>query len=229
MDRQLKRRILKRINQKNKSSSTSIMKCLELFCGTKSFRKACPPDWEVISVDIMKKFNPDICCDILELDYKALWDVGEFDIIWCSPPCQFFSVCRNSWIGRHVKLRKEVMTRELILEDEIEHGLPLVRKAFEIIDYFKPSKWFLENPQTGRLKNHITDKPFIDVDYCRYGFDYKKRTRIWTNVDSLENQLCTCGVKRHSVRIGRKDTSRRVGRNERYKIPPNLIKYLLQI
>ena len=43
------------------------MRCLEIFCGTKSFRKACPSNWEVISIDIEDKFNPDICIELQDI------------------------------------------------------------------------------------------------------------------------------------------------------------------
>ena len=42
--------------------------------------------------------------------------------------------------------------------------------------------WFIENPQTGRMKDYITDRPYYDVDYCRYcDWGVRKRTRVWTN------------------------------------------------
>jgi len=195
------------------------MKCLELFCGTKSFKKAVPDDWEVISVDILKKFNPDICCDIMDLDYKK-WDVGEFDIIWASPPCRFFSIARCSWIGKKTKFNNCILTKEIMKQDEIEYGLPPVQKALEIIDYLKPKFWFMENPQTGRLKNHITDRYFIDVDYSQFGYDYRKRTRIWTNRTELKDKK-TCNKKKH------KKCCRSVSLLQRYSIPKPLFDYLL--
>ena len=59
----------------------------------------------------------------------------------------------------------------------------LVKKVLEIIGYFKPKYWYLENPQTGKLKDQsfMEHLPYNDVDYCKYGFDYRKRTRIWNN------------------------------------------------
>ena len=82
----------------------------------------------------------------------------------------------------------------------MEYSDKLVLKSFEIIDYFKPEYWFLENPQTGNLKNRdiMKDKPFYDVDYCMYSdWGYRKRTRIWTNKKNWNNLLCdgsgSCG------------------------------------
>jgi hypothetical protein len=27
----------------------------------------------------------------------------------------------------------------------------------------------------------MIDLPYNDIDYCKYGFDYRKRTRVWNN------------------------------------------------
>ena len=32
--------------------------------------------------------------------------------------------------------------------------------------------------------------PYIDADYCRYGFSYRKRTRFWTNIKWKSRPLC---------------------------------------
>ena len=60
----------------------------------------------------------------------------------------------------------------------------LVLKTLEIIDYFNPEYWFIENPATSKMKDRpfMKDKPFYLVDYCMYSdWGYRKRTRIWTN------------------------------------------------
>ena len=54
------------------------------------------------------------------------------------------------------------------------------------INYFNPRVWFLENPQTGLLKDRsfMSGIPFCDVDYCCYcDWGYRKGTRLWNNVD----------------------------------------------
>ena len=43
---------------------------LELFCGTKSFSKVANEKYNIISLDILEKFKPDITTDILNWDYK---------------------------------------------------------------------------------------------------------------------------------------------------------------
>ena len=155
------------------------MKVLELFSGTKSFKKAILkrfPDAEVISLDFEPKHSPDILTDILEWDYKSIENV---DIIWASPNCKEYSQCKTIGVR------------------DLEYADSLVKKALEIIDYHKPKYWFLENPSTGLLKTRpfMADLPFYNVDYCMYGNDCKKPTRVWTNVKNFKPKLCdkTCG------------------------------------
>ena len=79
------------------------------------------------------------------------------------------------------------------LADIKDIGLPPIHKALEIIDYFKPRSWFMENPHHGRLKEFI-DLPHYVVDYCQYAdFGYRKRTCIWTDLARFEPKLCRKG------------------------------------
>jgi site-specific DNA-cytosine methylase len=170
------------------------MRVLELFSGTHSVGKVCKEyGWDVISLDLK---GADINKNILEWDY-TIYPVGHFDIIWASPPCDTFSSLRRACIGRKLKAHNgEVCTKELLQKDIDNIGLPVLRKTEEIIDYFKPKYYFIENPQTGRMKEYMTHRPHYDVDYCMYSdFGYKKRTRIWTNLEGFEPKLCNgnCG------------------------------------
>ncbi len=89
----------------------------------------------------------------------------------------------------------------------------------EIIRYFDPKYWIMENPQSGKLKDQtvVSELAFSDIDYCKYGFPYRKRTRLWNNLDCwTPRPLCSkdCGSmtedkKRHRETAQRGD--RRVG------------------
>ena len=132
---------------------------LELFKGTGSVGKCCEElGWECISVDIDKQFNPDHLCNILDFDYKQ-YDKNHFSIIWASPPCQFYSKLQDCWIGREKK-NGEIVTKES-LEEKRKLGDQIVLKTLEIINYFNVELWFMENPQTGYLKNReiVKDLP----------------------------------------------------------------------
>ena len=136
------------------------MRVLELFKGSGSISKYCsnyPNKYEVLSLDIEGKFNADITADILHWDYKQ-YPTGHFDIIWASPPCTEYSLCLTS--------RRRDFTK----------ADPIVLKALEIIEYFQPKYWFIENPQTGYLKTRpfMNDIPFYDVSYCKYGHPLRK-------------------------------------------------------
>lgn len=154
------------------------MRTLELFAGTQSFSKGVmrrSPENEAITVDILDKFKPTHKADILTWDYTQ-YPVGHFDIVWCSPPCTEYS---------KAKTRGE---RDLELADT------LVRKCFEIVDYFKPSVWIVENVGTGLLvKRMETIRAGLSstfVDYCVYGKPYRKRTILWSNAP-LHLGLCS--------------------------------------
>lgn len=199
------------------------MKLLELFSGTGSVRKAVGNQFdEVISIDILDKFQPTECCDIMTWDYKK-YPVGYFDCIWASPPCTEYSAVLYS---RPERIR------------DVSGANAIVKRTLEIIEYFQPDKWFIENPQTGLLKEQecMLGLPFVDVDYCKYGFTYRKRTRIWTNVD-YDGKLCKkdCGHimnGRHKNGIGNrmyKETWKQGEEprlNQRYSIPTLLIQEL---
>ena len=79
-------------------------------------------------------------------------------------------------------------TRDEQVQDIQEQGLPLLDKAIEIIQYFQPKKYFLENPASGRMRMFLKG-PFTDVTYHAYGYDYKKPTRIWHNLVTFEPKV----------------------------------------
>ena len=45
-----------------------------------------------------------------------------------------------------------------------------VKKTLEIIEYLKPSRWWIENPRNGYLKTRgILEKyPYVVLDYCQF-------------------------------------------------------------
>jgi site-specific DNA-cytosine methylase len=140
---------------------------LDLFSGTGSVSKVFKEKgWEVLTLD--RDLPADIQTNILCWNFKEL-PVGHFDFIWASPPCTHFSVARTT-----AKTPRDIDGSNL-----------LVQRALDIIDYFQPRFWCLENPATGYLKEQpvVEHLPFKDVDYCKYGFKYRKRTRIWNNLD----------------------------------------------
>tara|TARA_R100000655_G_scaffold72423_1_gene110936 strand:+ start:3012 stop:3731 length:720 start_codon:yes stop_codon:yes gene_type:complete len=230
---------------------------LELFSGTHSIGKVLKEKgYNVISVDITDyngKHKPTHKVDILTFDYKQ-YPVGYFDIIHASPPCVYYSHLQCCWLGR-TKKNGECLTKEL-LEQKRKQMDKLVYKSLEIINYFKPRLWFMENPATGNLKKRdvVKDLNFYDVDYCMYcDWGYKKRTRFWTNKKDFKPKLCNkncgnmikvgnkhihksnCGNSnnlkiannyRKSIKEGGETLRVSTNRLERYRIPPKLIEEL---
>jgi len=190
------------------------MNVLELFSGTGSVGKVCKKiGWNVISLDIDNR--ADIVCDILKWNYK-IYPRDYFSMIWASPPCDEYS-CMN-------RCRPQKILN-------IKYADKLVLKTLEIINYFKPTAWYIENPQTGLLKSRpfMKDLSFIDVDYCMFNWYIRKRTRIWTNI-ILENHLCNkkCGKiinnkHLHFSKLNIKGINRL---DLRHTIPKNLLYYL---
>lgn len=207
------------------------MRVLELFSGTGSVGKICKEKgYEVVSLDLK---GADINTNILDWNYKDI--SGNFDIIWASPPCNTFS-----------KLADCIYSKEDKQNRINTIGLPILRKTEEIINYFNPTYYFIENPQTGSMKQYINDRPYYDVDYCQYSdWGYKKRTRIWTNIQGFNNLLCdgncssmiqignskihrsNCGNTKYRKLLLTQGITIKQNQNDRYRIPPNLIRNLL--
>ena len=205
------------------------MRVLELFKGSGSITKYYEgTDNKVISLDFEKKYEPDICCDIMDWNYKE-YPVGYFDIIWASPECKIFSHLQYTWIGRKWKNKQE-------LKEQRDIHSKFIKKTIEIIKYFNPTFYFIENPLQSKIWDYVEDEyknKFVIVDYCYFEYNYKKPTKILTNKE-LENKRCSC--KKHDMRIGlhgckmenavvkKKDNTNLM---DRYSIPPLLLKYLL--
>ena len=216
------------------------MNVLELFSGTGSVGKVCHKlGWDVVSVDLELPATHE--CDIMDFDYKQ-YPKDYFSIVWGSPPCTDYSTLQNCWLNRK-KADGIVYTRE-IMEERMNQADKLVLKTFEIIEYFNPELWCVENPATGKLKSReiMKDIPFYDVSYCMYSdWGYEKKTRIWTNKKDWNNLLCdksgACGNmidKKHKLRVSDvhsentgKDKSIDYGSGtnklDRYRVPEKLI------
>ena len=192
------------------------MNHLELFSGTHSFGKVTKKKgYNVISLDRdlggkcpftnYDNSNNHIQEDIMTWDYK-IYPKGYFKLITASPVCLWWSICRLSWIGRKLKA----------------HGTKII--TAEILDK-DPEFYIIENPQTGKMKHYINDLiPYYDLDYCIYGFDYRKTTRFWTNIE-LQN-INRCNHKKHKLALGHQNHG--TTKLERYKIPEKLIENILE-
>ena len=83
----------------------------------------------------------------------------------------------------------------------------IVQRCLDIIAFWRPRFWILENPQTGLLKSRdvIQGLPWKDVDYCAYQDPvlYRKRTRVWTNCTGwVPRPPCTHNGHPHSAQKG---------------------------
>ena len=189
------------------------MKLLELFSGTKSVGKVAEQlGYDVVSLDLK---NADINCDILDWDYTE-YEPGYFDVIWSSPPCTEYSCA------------KTVGVRDIDKANEI------VLRTIEIIEFLNPKYYVIENPQTGKLKDQwmMYGFPYVDVDYCKYGMPYRKRTRLWNNVFEFKPRpLCkkdcnSMAGNQHSAtaqRGSRKTLYQYNTLSQLHSIPPELI------
>ena len=132
--------------------------------------------------------NNIMCCDYADFALTPA------DFVWFAPPCTHYSIARS----------KAKTPRDLEGSDRI------VQRCLDIIHYWRPRYWVIENPQTGLLKTRavVQGLEFKDLDYCSYGAPYRKRTRLWTNLTWTPRALCT--HKTH-IQTAQKGPSKRAG------------------
>ncbi|CAE7385786.1 unnamed protein product [Symbiodinium natans] len=104
---------------------------------------------------------------------------GHFDFIWAFPVCTEYS---------------RALTRR---PRRLEVADRLVLRTLELIQQLEPKFWAIENPGTGLLKHRLfmAGLPWVDVTYCMYGYQYRKLTRIWNNLNWTPSRpVCAKGT-----------------------------------
>ena len=167
------------------------MRILELFSGTASFSNIAKAEGhKVFTIDFDKKFNPDLCIDILEFDVSMLpLEFQTPDVIWASPPCTTFSVAS---ISTHWKGGKNAYIPK---SEASKIGLKILEKTKEIIKELNPTFYIIENPR-GVMRKFMPETNRQTVTYCQYGDTRKKPTDLWTNFNFI-GRRCKNGDRCH--------------------------------
>ena len=181
--------------------------------------------WDVTDVDWDGRYGAEIQTDITMWDYKSAFPPGHFQVIWCSPDCRMYSRARTTGGPR-----------------DFEKADRLVQSCIDIIGYVDPAIYLLENHDSGLLKTRpcVEGLPYVRVDYCMYGAPYRKRTRLWTNVQNYTPRMCDrshlVDGKRHkaTAQRGCKTSDRRQGdqtftRDQLHRLPKELCEEIFAI
>ena len=229
-----------------------MIKILDLFSGTQSVRKALDlynVEYEYYGIDIYSPEEENIILDLSQDDIVnkvivALPNNWQPDFIWASPVCNKFSIATavkggNLYFEKTstgVKPRTNLKplqdtnfkkyTLDTITKETTLH-LKLVSNMQLILNYYNVN-FVIENPRTSYMV-YFLNVLYVPnkVDYCMYGFDYKKPTTIYSNYNL---GLKTCNhIKSHDSKIGtiaahKKTFQANVGKYaDRASVPPQLI------
>lgn len=141
-----------------------------------------------ITIDRDDNFDASIIADIMDIPDTTLHAIKTKYpevkwIIWASPPCTMYSDAKTN-LNHSDRC------------DQVEDANRIVSKMWRYIDILQPVWWFIENPD-GKKAYALSRQPVmkraensVQVDYCQYGADFKKSTRIWSSKD-----LTTRGFK----------------------------------
>ena len=150
----------------------------------------------------------------------TVYESGHFDVIWASPPCTEYSCAKTVGVR------------------DIDKANDIVLRTIEIIEFLNPKYYIIENPQTGKLNDQwmMYGFPYVDVDQCKYGMPYRKRTRLWNNIlDFKPRPLCKkdcdymvgnkhmCIAQRAKATSDKTGPQQRLTQSELYRIPTELI------
>lgn len=163
------------------------MKVLELCSGigniSRSFRNK---GHKAISIDIDPQFNSSLVIDIRHHDLDKLFNKGYFDIIWCAPECNSYT-CMTMGRNWENSLRPKTL--------KACYGSALLVNCLEIIEYFEPKIWMIENPRA-MMRNHIGGI-INTTTQCQYGKRFQKFTDVFSNKELKLLPPCKNGMKCH--------------------------------
>jgi hypothetical protein len=179
------------------SGSTKV--CLDLFCGLGGFSAAFADtdDWQVVTVDIQERFDPDLQADIMDLRPAELVELLPGDgreavdvlVVLASPPCTTLSVA-----GNHTDHYQAGQPHSDTARDHVA----LVYHTLGLIHGLGPDYWLLENPR-GRLRRYFGE-PEAAVTLCQYGYDWQKPTDLWgDHPPTFRGQTCRPGADCHAA------------------------------
>jgi len=197
------------------------MNLLELFKGTGSVGKVANKIGfkNIVSIDFDPIYTPTIETDILKWNYKKFYNDTKFipDFIWASPPCNTFSPLAYPLKERNIETAEPYSERA-------KTGTKILYKTLQIINYFKklnPNMGFcIENPHGMMRHDKKMKKLYMETTlYCLYGDNKRKMTDFWSNFSMDLDKSKHCNNKTINV-VDMK-------LNDRYSIPPKLIKHIL--
>lgn len=191
---------------------------LELFAGTQSVGKVFKKKgMDVISLDILDKYNPTIQADILK--WEGYKDLPKIDFLWASPPCNSFSRLAVAAKTRDWYTLKPLKKQAIL-------GNKILYKTLDIVKYLlkkNPNMLFvIENPHGMMWRMPVINRFKKELTlYCLYAFKWRKPTDFFHNFPE-------------GLNLKDPDTSKPCDRSElinvekiplydRYKIPPQLI------
>lgn len=122
------------------------------------------------TLDIDPRFRCTITMDIMKID-----DLGLYDFIWASFPCETWSVAS---IGHHWTKNGDVYTPR---SEQAIRMIDLVIHTIKLMNECSKVGWVGENPR-GMLRKMPFMQPYRrqTVTYCQYGEHRMKPTDIWT-------------------------------------------------
>jgi hypothetical protein len=203
------------------------MKCVELFCGTKSFSKAAEAlGCETWTTDYDEQHSPDHVGDVLqESTQKIIFEqVKKADVVWMSPDCTKWSLSAGNTYWTAFRMPKRPETVE---------AMKMMMFCRFIADYcIKNNKiFFIENPN-GRAVWIMDNQYMKRCWYCQYGDTRAKPTNIWTNLDITFKTCFNGNTDCHheaAPRGSKTGTQGLKGSIERSRIPEQLFYHIFDV
>jgi hypothetical protein len=173
--------------------------------------------------------NCDITIDILKWEEPD----DEFDIVLASPPCEKFTTMGFQYGYFDTRWNKERRDWEVFpVRPEAFHAMSLVKKAVELIQWFAPRFWAIENPAGILRKLDIIPWERTCIWYCHYGEFRAKPTDLWGNFPMALKPPChnrqashapdCCCTDHIAAPRGSRTGTQGMGRAESAKIPYQL-------